>query len=243
MLSSWPRILRTTKGAATFRVVQAAAPDVPVILLIRTEDEGLASRLMREGAEDFLIKKQVDCAPLAHALRNAVFRHRQLAAARAASLTDSLTGLSNRAGFLAMAARDRKLAERLDRRWMLLVAEPKNLVEIALAFGEQRRDLDLVDAAEHLRGIITPADLIARIGDRHFGIGVFDGEAESVEEAWARIRSAAAEHRMEVGASIFDRNRPISLDAMLEQALADLPQLRETSAHGAKQRSSIAGVA
>jgi diguanylate cyclase (GGDEF)-like protein len=208
----------------TFRLVQAGAPDVPVILLLEAGDQALATQLIREGAEDFLLKLQVDCGPLAHALRNAILRRRRLAAARAASLTDSLTSLPNRAGFLAVAARDRKLAERLGLRWMLLVAEPKNLTEMYRAFGEQRRDLELVKAAEQLRGIATPADLVARLGERHFAISVFDSEVESAEEAWARIRGAAAECHIEVGVSIFDEARRLSLDAMIEQALADLPQ-------------------
>jgi PleD family two-component response regulator len=210
--------------AETFRLVQAGAPEVPVILLLETGDAALATQLIREGAEDFLLKLQVDCGPLAHALRNAILRRRRLAAARAAALTDSLTSLPNRAGFLAIAGRDRKLAERLGLRWMLLVAEPKNLTEMYRAFGEQRRDLELVRAAEQLRGIATPADLVARLDERHFAISVFDSEAESAEEAWARIRSAAAECHIEVGASIFDGARPLSLDMMIEQALADLPR-------------------
>ncbi len=143
--------LNGEEGAGVFRLVQAAAPEVPVILTVSSDDEAVAVKLIREGAEDFLFKNQIDCAPLAHALRNAVLRHRLLAAARAAALTDSLTGLCNRAGFLALAARDRKLAERLQRRWMLLIAEPKNSPEIAAAFGEQRRDLQLIEAADHLR--------------------------------------------------------------------------------------------
>ena len=216
-----------------FQLVQVAAPDVPVILLTKPEDEPLAMRLMRDGAEDFLSKDQVDCAPLAHALRNAVLRHRLLSAARACALSDSLTGLPNRAGFLAMAARDRKLAERLDRRWMLLVAEPRFLAEISQAQGEQRRDLELVEAGEQLRSIATPADLVARIGDGQFAIGVFETSVESVEEAWVRVRGAAAEHRMHVGASIFDRSRPLTLDAMMEQAVSDLPPRREPKVAGA----------
>jgi len=211
------------QGREVFRLVQAAAPDVPVILLIDSGDEAQAADLIREGAEDFLLKNQIDCAPLAHALRNAVLRRRLLAAARAAALTDSLTGLCNRAGFLTAAARDRKLAERLGRRWMLLVAEPKNLTEVAKAFGEQRRDLELVEAADHLRSIVTPADALARIGPRHFAISVFDSDAESVEQAWVRIRNLAAERRIELGVSIFHGGNPLSVDAMLEQALADLP--------------------
>jgi len=214
-------------GAETFRLVQAAVPDVPVILVLNSGDEALAVKLIREGAQDFLFKKLIDCAPLAHALRNAVLRHRLLSSARAAAFTDSLTGLCNRTGFLVSATRDRKLAERLQRRWMLLIAEPRNLTEIADAFGEQRRDLQLMEAAEHLRGVVTPADALARIGERHFAISVFDGETESVEQSWARIRNAAAERRIELGVSIFHAHNPLSVDAMIEQALADLPRPKE----------------
>ncbi len=216
------------KRAETFQSLQARTPDIPVILLLNPTDEELAARLIREGAEDFLFKHQVDCAPLAHAMRNSILRHRLLSAARAAAQADSLTGLANRVGFLAIAERDRKLAERINRRWMLLVAEPRNLAALSRALGEQRRDLELVEAAEQLRSIATPADLVARIGERHFALSIFDGDVETAEEAWVRIRAAAAEHRIDIGASIFDRSRPLSLDAMLDQAMADLPQTRET---------------
>lgn len=217
----------------TFHLVESHAPDVPVILLVDKEEDALTGRLMRDGAEDYLLKREVDCAPLAHALRNAVLRHRLLSATRASSLTDSLTGLANRAAFLSMAARDRKLAERLRRRWLLLVAEPRNLTAISHSLGEHRRDLELVEAAERLRGIASPADLLARIDERHFAIGIFDGEAESVEEAWARIRAAAAMHRINVGASIFDVSRPLALEAMMEQAIDDLPKSRPQTAGAA----------
>lgn len=209
-------------GAGGYYRSQAVAPEVPVILLVNSCDDALAVRLMREGLQDFLIKQQVDCAPLAHAIRNAVSRHRLGAALRAAVSTDSLTGLPGRGGFLELAGRDRLLAERLGRRWMLLIAEPKNLVEMAAAYGEQRRDLELMKAADRLRSLAGPADLLARIGGRRFAIAIFDTEKETVEEAWMRIRVAAAERRIEVGVSIFDPSRPLSLDAMLEQAAQDL---------------------
>jgi diguanylate cyclase (GGDEF)-like protein len=211
------------QGAGTFRRLQASAPDVPTILLVGASDQSLAVTLVREGAQDFLIQKQVDCGPLAHALRNAVARHRLLAAARAAALSDFLTGLPNRTSFLAFADRDRKLAERLDRRWMVLIAEPRNLGGIADAYHQQRRDLELVEAADYLRSIASPGDTLARIGSHRFAITIFDSEPETLEEAWMRIRTGAYRHRLDVGASIFDRHRALlSLDAMLEQAEQDL---------------------
>ena len=133
--------LADSQGSETFRRAQAAASQVPVILLTCAEDAEMAARLVRDGAQDFLIKKQIDCAPLAHAMRNAIERHRLLSATRAASTIDSLTGLPNRGSFLTFADRDRKLAERLGRRLMVLVGEPRNLPAITAAYGDQRRDL------------------------------------------------------------------------------------------------------
>jgi diguanylate cyclase (GGDEF)-like protein len=214
--------LRDSRGVETFRRVQVAAERIPMVLLIGPGDDAMAVRMIREGAQDFLIKKEVDCAPLAHAIRNAMERHRVVAAMRASATTDSLTGLPNRGGFLTYADRDRKLAERLGRRLMILVAEPKNITELAASFGDQRRDLALVETADHLRSVAGPTDLIARIGEIRFGIAIFDTDAESIEEAWARIHGAADIHRLSVGAAVFDVDRPATLEILLEQAALDL---------------------
>jgi len=214
--------LTDVQGAETFRRAQAAAPQVPVILLTCAEDAEVAARLVRDGAQDFLIKKQIDCAPLAHAIRNAIERHRLLSATRASSMIDSMTGLPNRGGFLTFADRDRKLAERLGRRLMVLVAEPKNLSEITAAYGEQRRDLTLIEAADHLRALLGPSDLVARITETHFGLTIFDTDAEPVEAAWARFHSTAAAHRIGIGAAIFDADHPATLEVLIDQAESDL---------------------
>ena len=214
--------LADAQGADIFRRAQAAASQVPVILLTSAEDAEMSARLVRDGAQDFLIKKQIDCAPLAHAMRNAIERHRLLSATRAASMIDSLTGLPNRGGFLTFADRDRKLAERLGRRLMVLVAEPKNLSAITATYGEQRRDLTLIEAADHLRGLIGPADLLARITETHFALTVFDTDIEPVEAAWARFHSTAGAHRIGIGAAIFDSANPASLEILIDQAESDL---------------------
>lgn len=214
--------LADSQGMETFRRAQQAAAAIPMIVLVGAQEESLGLRLVRDGAQDFLVKKQVDCAPLAHAMRNAIERHRALTATRAASSHDTLTGLLNRAGFVTSADHDRKLAERLGRRLMVMVAEPKNLGEIATAYGEQRRDLALIEAADHLRSLAGPADLVARIGCTRFGLTVFDTEFESVEAAWSRLHSALLEHRIQAGAAIFAPDSPASLDSLLEQAANDL---------------------
>ena len=109
------------------RRIQAAAPHVPVILMAAKEDIEVAVRLVREGAQDFLIAPEIDAAPLAHALGTAIERQRLLSAARAATGEDPFTGLPNRKAFLALGERDRRMAEKLGCRWMLVLTEPTNL--------------------------------------------------------------------------------------------------------------------
>ena len=214
--------LQDSKGAATFRRVQAARPDSPIILIIRPEERELAAQLIREGAQDFLNQKQLDCAPLAHAMRNAIERQRLLNAARATAIVDPLTGLLNRGGFFTFGSRDRLLAERLGQRWMVIAAEPRDFPHLATAQGEQRRDLTLMEVADSLRGVTTSTHLLARIAESRFALTIFDTPLESIETAWARLRMEAAEQRIAIGTAIFDTRHPASFDLLLEQAEADL---------------------
>jgi diguanylate cyclase (GGDEF)-like protein len=208
-------------GVESFHRAHAASEHVPIILLVASEDDAMAIRMIREGAQDFLVKKDIDCAPLAHAIRSAIERHRLLSALRAISSTDSLTGLANRAAFVTAADRDRKLAERLDRRLMIVMAEARTIPD-ATALGEQRRDLALVETADQLRSIATPTDLVARIGDSRFAMSIFETEIETLEQAWTRIRNCIQPHRLAIGAAIFDPDSPVPLDVLFERAAADL---------------------
>jgi diguanylate cyclase (GGDEF)-like protein len=224
--------LSDCQGIETFRRVQAAAPHTPIVLLTAAADQSLSLKMVREGAQDFLVKTEVDCAPLAHTIRASIERNRLVTAARAGAIIDSLTGLPNRGGFLTFADRDRKLAERLGRRLMILIAEPKNLTELAATFGDQRRDLALVEAADHLRSIAGATDLVARIGEKRFGMAMVETDIESLEQIWARIHAAADAHRMSLGCAIFDAERPASLDVLLHQAALDLaPSIAQAANH------------
>jgi DNA-binding NtrC family response regulator len=88
--------LSDSQGIATFRKIHRSAARIPIILLVGPEDLGMASRLVRDGAQDFLTKQSIDCAPLAHAIHNAIERQRLLSAAQAAANIDRLTGLIDR---------------------------------------------------------------------------------------------------------------------------------------------------
>ncbi|HEU0079833.1 MAG TPA: hybrid sensor histidine kinase/response regulator [Longimicrobiaceae bacterium] len=67
--ASWP-------GA--FHRVRAEAPEVPVIVLTGTDDEAVALRALRAGAQDYVLKPPPDGATLRRILRYAGERHRLL---------------------------------------------------------------------------------------------------------------------------------------------------------------------
>lgn len=70
-------------GLDTVRRARAAAPTVPLIVLTGLDDEALAAEAMQEGAQDYLIKGEIENRALPRALRHSIERQRmQLASDR-----------------------------------------------------------------------------------------------------------------------------------------------------------------
>jgi GGDEF domain-containing protein len=191
---------------------------VPVVMLLGLGEEALGVRMVREGAQDFLIRGQVDCAPLAHALSNAVERERIASAAQALRFIDPLTGLANLGSFTVFGERDRKLAELLGNGWMILLAEMQDMDRLTEMHGEQRRDWTLVQMAELLRRQTNSAQLLYRIGPARFALTLFETEFESLERAQQRVERALAGERVLVGSAIFHPQDPASLEDLLAEA-------------------------
>jgi signal transduction histidine kinase len=66
-------------GLDTVRRAHAAAPGVPLIILTGLDDEALAAEAMTQGAQDYMIKGQIESRALPRALRHAIDRHRMQA--------------------------------------------------------------------------------------------------------------------------------------------------------------------
>ena len=68
--------LPDSQGRDTFARVQSQAPHVPIIVLTGMEDEDLSVALVQEGAQDYLLKSQVNGSLLARAICHAIERKR-----------------------------------------------------------------------------------------------------------------------------------------------------------------------
>jgi signal transduction histidine kinase len=68
--------LPDSQGLQTFVRVGERSPETPVVVLSGLDDQDLAIRAVREGAQDYLVKGQVDGVTLTRALRYAIERKR-----------------------------------------------------------------------------------------------------------------------------------------------------------------------
>ena len=68
--------LPDAQGLAAIRRARLAAPDIPLVVLTGMDDEALAAQSLQEGAQDYLIKGQIETRGLLRALRYAGERKR-----------------------------------------------------------------------------------------------------------------------------------------------------------------------
>src|SRR4051812_37805323 len=68
--------LPDSQGFETFQALHARAPAMPMIVFSGTDDETMAVKAVREGAQDYLVKGKVDTHVLTRAITYAIERHR-----------------------------------------------------------------------------------------------------------------------------------------------------------------------
>ncbi len=76
--------LPDSRAGETFAKLHRHVPQLPIVVLTGREDEALARQTVREGAEDYLFKREMNGSLLAHALIYAIERKESKQALRAA---------------------------------------------------------------------------------------------------------------------------------------------------------------
>lgn len=74
--------LPDSQGFDTFARISEQSPDIPIIVLTGLDNDALAMQTVQNGAQDYLVKAQVDGPGLIRAIRYAIERHRAEVALR-----------------------------------------------------------------------------------------------------------------------------------------------------------------
>ena len=106
-------------------------------------DDALAAEALRQGAQDFLVKRELADGLLARALHYAIARQRAQASLHFLSLVDELTGLHNRRGFVTLGEQHLKLTRRRGLRTSLVFVDLDDLKYINDSFGHREGDYAL----------------------------------------------------------------------------------------------------
>ena len=230
--------LPESRGLETYLMVHAQVPEIPVIVLTAIDNDALALEAVRRGAQDFIVKGQFDGRMLARIIRYAIERHRMQAALEGLSLLDELTGLYNRRGFLRLAEQHLKLAVRTKRGSLLLFVDLDGLKRINDSLGHAEGDRALEETAEILKGAFRTSDVIGRIGGDEFALLAIDARQDSAQRLVERLQEKLAEANqrpdrsyrlsLSIGPAMFDHQQPLSLDALIAQADAELYARKRT---------------
>jgi diguanylate cyclase (GGDEF)-like protein/PAS domain S-box-containing protein len=153
-------------------------------------------------------------------------------ALHALTLTDDLTGLYNRRGFVTLGERHIELARRKGREMLLIFADIDGLKSINDTYGHAAGDQALVDAARLLRTTYRSADIIARLGGDEFTVFPLEANHESAEILVSRLTQNIARENavgdrpyvlsLSVGVGRFDPVRCQTVQQVLEEADREL---------------------
>lgn len=196
-------------------------PDELTELLAQVES---FSQTVNSGAED-LFKFRELLLEVAHSV---FLRWKVLHSLRTMALTDDLTGLYNRRGFLLLGVNNIRLALRSKQPLFLFFADVDGLKGINDHSGHVHGDALLIGCGEVLKMTFREADVVARIGGDEFAILAQGGTGESRDAVLRRLESAIAlmnrdvlaphQLALSVGVARFDPCNPVSLSELLSIA-------------------------
>jgi two-component system, cell cycle response regulator len=220
--------LPDARGVDRFHRLGEAFPDVPVVVLTGFDDEQMAIDIVREGAQDYLVKGRAENDSLARALRYAVERHRMQNQLRQQALVDELTGLHNRRGFVTLASHQLKVAGRQNAPLVLLFADLDGLKTINDTFGHAEGDRALIDTADVLRSSIRSSDVVARLSGDEFCALLSECVPSTATLVMERLQDAVRSHNrasdrpytlsLSVGVATYDPERDRDIDELMRRA-------------------------
>jgi diguanylate cyclase (GGDEF)-like protein len=202
--------------------------DVPIIVLLESDDGLAADACVREGAQDCLVKGELTSRGLERAIRYAIERLRKQAMLKALSLTDELTGLYNRRGFMVLGEQQLRLAQRAGRGLTLACVDLDGLKSINDTLGHAEGDIALCQTADILRTSFRSADILARLGGDEFVALAIDTDASSEPVLLDRLRGRLQDYNLvhcrgyrlsfSVGLAHFDPQHWTSLECLMAEA-------------------------
>jgi len=202
-------------GMNTVKRICRAVPHIPIIVLTGMEDDTLAIEAVQAGAQDYLVKGEVNGSLLIRAMNHAIERKKMEERLHHLATHDILTNLPNRALFQDRLTHSIERAKRNSRgktdKWETAVAllDLDNFKVVNDTLGHPIGDLLLQAVAYRLRGAIRQSDTVSRMGGDEFMV-IFENVTgqEDVEILGKKIIEVFShpfqlvDHKIDITASV-----------------------------------------
>jgi diguanylate cyclase (GGDEF)-like protein len=165
--------------------IKNVAPEAPVVVVTADDDSGRGIEAVQSGAQDYLMKGEMDGAQLCRSVRFAIERARAERRLAHRALHDDLTGLPNRVLFLDRLTYSLAQTERQDSRVGVFFLDLDGFKAVNDRLGHLAGDALLRTMAARLLGWVRPGDTVSRFGGDEFIVLVreVDGPAQATRIA------------------------------------------------------------
>jgi len=201
--------LPDSKGLNSFRKLREAAPHLPIVLLTNDSDENLAVQMVKEGAEDYIVKGEVKGKYLSRAILYAIERRsmREKLEEQNRKLErmlqiDPLTGLFSRRHILSHLDDEIARHNRYGNELALIMLDIDDFKHINDDYGHQAGDEALKAAAEYIKNNIREVDKAARYGGDEFIILLPNSDLGAAEEVCRKLSEKTVTLETEDGLKI-----------------------------------------
>lgn len=161
-----------------------------------------------------------------------------------AAITDEMTGLLNRRGFLLIAGQEHRVAIRQKQGLAIVAADLDGLKQINDSLGHEQGDRAIRQMAEILRTTLRESDVVARLGGDEFVALAYDVDAERIATVIERVR-VAVERAPGVGPYPLSLSIGVALMAppssrSLDDLMAEADQVMYVNKRARKTTPSVA---
>ena len=179
--------------SANLKRVREIASDMPVLVLPNSQ-HGLVLPAAAPGES---AKNnghlRLNLKKLARILRCGLRQNRMESELSHLAISDELTGLYNRRGFLLLGSERMRLAHGMKKNLLLFFADLDNLKQINDQFGHQEGDQALLKTAEIFRNTFRNSDITGRFGGDEFAALVIEEYGQTAGTISARLQDNMAE--------------------------------------------------
>lgn len=162
--------LPDASGFSALIDIQEKAPTMPVLILTGTNDKALAKRAVSRGAQDYLLKDDLEGSGLFRAIDYAIERKRIEMELFLRANFDTLTGIANRDMFINRLELSLERLKRSGSGIAVLFVDLDKFKPVNDKYGHDAGDEALKITAQRLRNVMRSYDTPARFGGDEFAV-------------------------------------------------------------------------